>query len=809
VLSPAPGNSYRFVHQQFQEWFAAEFLYRSVGEITNTQSTEQIFVFQRTVLNRVQWEEPLRFLMERLGTGSDAENLLAAKVVLWAMQVDLLLAAELAGAAGASVWIHVGETLGKSLRSWYQKSAPHRHCALAAMLASGAADFHDILWPLFESSDQKVRLFTYRAWRAFSLACLGADWRDRLSKWSAERKAEFVREFSWTPSREHVALASDLIKAQEAPDVKLACFELLLHAQMYEILISLSENADVKEWPPGFLERIVAQLPKRYLAPFLSKATKALPEIKQFSARRAVLLTLHRVDDPSWPGLFKSEMEQMLRNPDLDFRPTHDYFRPNQPTKQNASPYLAEYFGAIYRREPEWAGTWLANSLVQGRFWWKPFTDYIGTFPRRELQLVSAAAVDVRLDVNATRQRAVGFATGASFEAARTLLKAHLEEAKAENKTTGQLGFDRIHALDAGIKELPVATFAEAVLAQAQETKDFTSRQELLNLLSQAAVSQLSDERKSAIRSFVLRLNEEKPAGFENHGWFRTQLVDVLGRVGKPDDAKILEAWLLDDIQCFNDHTKKQQEKRQEWEANGRKGKCPVWVLSGVPWHNYQRALAQLGGEPAGDTLLRLLNVPSLLNFAAAGLYLLTCERAQTSSQFGDRPDYLGIQMRREEQKREDKRNTARKDYANAIFAVVERSVPEMKKEGSKFPRNEILGAASSLAALNDPRAIPLLQEFASDKYQQWTVVNGLHNLMLNGTILPGEVVAAMVEPFISENEKPQWGSGNDNWYLVVRALAVLLFSDNPKLGIERIRKVPDYRLKNYHYRELLVPLAS
>ncbi len=44
---------------------------------------------------------------------------------------------------------------------------------------------------------------------------------------------------------------------------------------------------------------------------------------------------------------------------------------------------------------------------------------------------------------------------------------------------------------------------------------------------------------------------------------------------------------------------------------------------------------------------------------------------------------------------------------------------------------------------------------------------------------------------------------------MVVRALAILLFSDKPNLGIERIRKLPEYRLKNYYIRELLMLLGA
>ncbi|MGP8240127.1 MAG: hypothetical protein ACLQVW_32590 [Limisphaerales bacterium] len=154
-------------------------------------------------------------------------------------------------------------------------------------------------------------------------------------------------------------------------------------------------------------------------------------------------------------------------------------------------------------------------------------------------------------------------------------------------------------------------------------------------------------------------------------------------------------------------------------------------------------------------------------------------------------------------------RSEVAKKYADAIFGAVENYLAELEEKESRFPKNDLLSAVAALSALNDPRAIPLLSRFASDKYLAWTVVNALHNLMLQGTVLPGDTMTAILEPFIAEHEAPQWGSNNDNWYMVVRALAILLFSDKPNLGIERIRKLPEYRLKNYYIRELLVLLGA
>src|SRR6185437_9055847 len=138
-----------------------------------------------------------------------------------------------------------------------------------------------------------------------------------------------------------------------------------------------------------------------------------------------------------------------------------------------------------------------------------------------------------------------------------------------------------------------------------------------------------------------------------------------------------------------------------------------------------------------------------------------------------------------------------------------QRDLPEFEKNGSGYLKNGLLSAVSVLAALNDLRAIPLLTRFASEKYSSGMVMNGFHTLMLQGTVLSGDEMTAFLDRFIEEQEKEHRSSNNDTWYLVVRAIAILLFSDKPALGIARIRKLPEYRLKNYSVRDVLGLLGA
>ena len=150
--------TYRFQHQQFQEFYVAGGLGRLLFEIVRREDVAEERKFAKQYVNEPRWGESLRMLAEDIAANSAKPMVVkaGAKVVRMALHVDGIFAAELANAAGSAVWSEVRTDVGKRLRAWYaQKDGNHRHCALAAMLATGSDDFKDILVPLL--TDAKNR----------------------------------------------------------------------------------------------------------------------------------------------------------------------------------------------------------------------------------------------------------------------------------------------------------------------------------------------------------------------------------------------------------------------------------------------------------------------------------------------------------------------------------------------------------------------------------------------------------------------------------------------------------------------------
>src|SRR5262249_50073248 len=105
----------------------------------------------------------------------------------------------------------VRDDVGKRLRTWYaQKDAHHQQCALAAMLATGCADFSDVLVPLLTDANDQVRLAAYHGGVEVLPANLGSNWRDLVSAWPEEARLTFVTDLARNPwfadSVEQIAL---------------------------------------------------------------------------------------------------------------------------------------------------------------------------------------------------------------------------------------------------------------------------------------------------------------------------------------------------------------------------------------------------------------------------------------------------------------------------------------------------------------------------------------------------------------------------------------------------------------------------
>lgn len=819
VFSPSVGGAYRFVHQQFQEWFASLWLYEQVIPLARELPSNRKITFQRNVLNHFRWFTSLAFLLERLGSGNEQEREAAATVVEWAVQIDLILAAELAGIAGKVVWSSIREFITPAVRSWHARGGErHRRCALGAMLATGAPDFQDILWPLLESDEQTMR-WSCRAWHPFPLTSLGAGFGRRFSEWDDHRRRDFVQEMGLAPNGEHIALAAGLAKSDPSPEVKLAALDLLAGVGAYDAVEDILNSPGFGEWPSCIYAHLLRRLSRAYLVSIAPRMKAAFDKAQDVSVRSSILELLRLVSDPEWLARAKIEIQRLSSMPGVSLRAQYWLLRDSEKAQVNVGPYLAEYLDQIFEVDSAWAKDWLVAQLVEGRLWEEPFTEHLNTLAGARIEKLTSAALKPTSDLNADYGRVALFASTGSVFLAKAILTEHLEWVKEtqHQKFERSNSFNRGDVLRNGIHKLPLPCVVDAILEIAPSINDFSGLRVLLaTVLPGLPIhagwrAQLSGKQREQIRSLVLRLDELEPSDLQDKNYFRSELAGLLGAVGNGNDAKLIEAWLETERQR---QVTEEAEWQAKFEASRKSGRSPCRLgprQIRMAWNSWCEALAQIGGAEGEEILFRYLQIPEFLEYASWGLVNLLnqTERDDLDRTPGYRPAYSEIYSRRKKRvSAAGSISETRNRYAEVVQKEILKMVPALAEPTAKIHRHALYRAAAALARLDPTRAVPVLLALCLDKQSHWTVAMALHGLLMDGIVLPGKAVADALEPFIAEHEKESW-SGQDQWHAVAECLAVLLFSDDPRVGVERIRQLPPNRTKSHHLRDVLYILGS
>jgi hypothetical protein len=196
--SAYPEVTYTFIHQQFQELFAALHLKTELSSIAAKETSQDSFI--ASYVNEPAWTEPLEMLAEFIGksiTDASLPNSIAMgrSLVDMALPVDAVFAGKLARLCGPEVWNEVRRQVSTRLRQLYRsKHEVNREVGLAGMIATGSDDFRDVLLPLLSDSSSSSRLGAYRTGERFQISSLGPEWERTVRQWSEDARVAFVVE---------------------------------------------------------------------------------------------------------------------------------------------------------------------------------------------------------------------------------------------------------------------------------------------------------------------------------------------------------------------------------------------------------------------------------------------------------------------------------------------------------------------------------------------------------------------------------------------------------------------------------------
>jgi len=777
-----PETTFRFQHQQFQEFFAARALKRHLLEVISGRDGEMERKFAKQYVNEPRWGESLRMLAEDIASeGTKAEFVEAGgSLVRMALHVDPIFAADLASASGPTVWTVVRDDVAKRLRAWYaQKDGSHRQCALAAMLATRSDDFKDILAPLLSDSNDQVRLAVYHTRAEVLPANLGPDWRDVVRGWPEEARLSFVTDLARNPwladTVEEIALAdpSQKVRWNAAHILNWYGFsgkvERLLNQVDSASLRDLLRTAQPDDIPESQWPRVVAvyeQMYKEAADPF--EKLRLLHVLQTFGVTNIV-------------ERMKAELNGL---------------GPDQLKLGDNQGQVRWALDELQKSDPRWVSEWAIRKVLDKSIWLGTWSGLITQISNGEREALLSRFYSELLDPG-EKQRVLSVLVSVMEPAlaARALaraceIRAGLTFPPGHDQAKWNL-FGQVQDLLRAITPGMLLEGISEKLDREPEVIELDIVTDILpatNLTKADVRSSISEEMRIKLRAYLKRGAKRgaDPEGLRPNT--RAHLAMLLGNVGEPEDLADIQRLIVADSIRF--------ERAQEARAKGDRSHDNVGY-----GFLYFDAVTMIDPVSADDVLVELVKTQQYEYVLAQRLPGLARKRTPRSGFGTDRIDFNTIWKSRAGEQDESFVEERRSRFSDAILEEIER----IKKEREAAPdkpgfdhRLKIWGGA--LAALDGKRSAKLILELMElpGRWDGYTRATAVENLLASGVRLKLDEVLKILDPAIQELRSSGLHN-NQNFWLFARCLAVMAFVDPPAAGIAKIRElISDLRYRTY-----------
>ena len=785
-----PETAFRFDHQQLQEYFAALDLRARLLDLRD-DSGDPTGRFTAVYVNDPAWAEPLRMIAATFDEKSDdasADNgntRAGAKLVEMALAVDLVFAGELARLCGAGVWDDVRTVVGDRFRAVYaMRDSNFQHYAVAAMLATGMADFSDVIVSLLSGKDQQSRLRTYELWPDIRVTSLGPNWRDEMRGWSDAAQADFVSEllrqridsevvaFAIEDGSIAVKRAAVLGFMWHRSDDALTRVLTSLDAQTFEDVAR--KNADLM--PTAFRSQTIAALRKS-----LETSTDQI-------ARLRTALRLVELGETDLDGVIK---EAMAALPGRDMRDLRwGYIQPALKHLRNTDPAWAS----------EWVAIQIAEGVLYGHEHWMPFATIIPDHVVEEYLK--------RLETETLEHRrfegiiAVIAASADAKLAGRVVAKSRQMWRKVDAVPDQPHEFERqvMRQLEALFRHLPDDVAAAGVISSVTDgdAHDIKVAARLLSRVGIADKQRLhipDSDLKARLRAYLkdsidLVLLQDDFTGEE-----KAHLASSIAQVGEPEDMADLVSLIRADIERVRSGLAARVAGDRGPLANGASASYANWHVA---------AVIHLDPVGANQVLIDLLPEPEYLRATADAMahdFLLKPERSP-HTRF--RHDLMWAARDGRPLPPDDDRRRTR-------FAAALRSEITRLREQREDPRSaaDLKELARALAAIDGHRsAASVLDVIAMPgKWDEYTRLEAAERLLMAGVALPAATASALADSLLQRTDK---GMQDSDRYLLRRILALCPLVDDPAAGIAKVRDVlGKRRLWGYELREVVAALGE
>lgn len=797
-----PFTSFRFAHQQFQEFYAALLLKRQLLALIGEKDGQKICGYTKVYVNEPAWSEPLRMIANEIGVTASATDATTARagalLIEMALKADPVYAAELAYLCGASVWKEIRSALTQRLRAMYGMRDEHfRQLALAGMLASGSEDFKDIVLPLLTGENQQVRLGTYRTWPDFHVSSIGPDWQKTVRGWSEEVRAEFVSELlHFGNARETIA---SLALADPSVKVRTTAISALVWRSSREEVAKLLGSLDEETFKAALHEFPLEAIPGPLRARALAAYRKSYSETTDPVARLRTLLLIAELDSTTVVGELKDEVDKC----------------PHGTLEQLGHYVIRPVLDLIRQTEPEWVSQWVAERIVDGSLRGEAWIALVASVSP-ELKERLLHSIESEDFMHARFSGLISILAAVSDASMVERVFARLCELRGIIASAPDVKHELEWAVERQLEELfrslPANVAVAGLSARLSGRVEPLDLMVITRLFGRVGRSE-SDLRSTLKSEFRQLLREYLQKGVpvmlredDFNGEQKANLASALAQVGEPEDMPLLRELIEADIA--------RRKRGQEARSRGDRGKLGNGgVMSYSNWH--VRALLQLPPDTADRLLLEILKEPEYERDAAWGLVqLAVTSKVETGFGFGlgfvKRTDYGKIWEARQGRLPWGFHEERRKRYAAAIRERIEAIVQESNEAGQPRPYDfRLKELTKALAVIDAGGSTDLILELLSsqDTWNGWPVVQALDTLLFNGIVLPTDETLKIFDTLLGHVRSHLWD--NQQVGLLIHALCLLPFIENAGLGVAKIRDVvTELKLRTYQLRDVTAVLG-
>jgi hypothetical protein len=785
-----PQTAFQFEHQQLQEYYAALDVRARLLDLRD-DDRDAIGRFTADYVNDPAWAEPLRMIAEtfaeQTGVGeTDKRNTRAGgKLVEMALALDPVFAGELAQLCGAAVWNEVRAAVGERFRGVYAiRDGSYRQYALAAMLATGADDFGDIIVPLLSGQDQQTRLRTYRLWPDIQVSSLGPNWREQVRGWSEEARADFVSELlHHRVDGEVAAFAAE----DNSIAVKKAAVSGLMWTGSDDALTRVLESMDAQTFEE-VARKNADRMPAALRPKTIAAMRKFIGSAADHPARLRTALDLIELGESGLDGVVKDAMAAL----------------PSSDMRNLGSHYIQPALEYLRKTDPVWASEWVATQVAEGVLYGHEYWLQIATaIPDRLVEKYLQ-----RLETEDFKNRQFGgmiaviAARADANLAARvfTKLRELRRKVEAEPGVRHEFEWQVMNQLEAVFRRLPDDVAAAGVLSSVTsgDPLDIKVAADLLSRVARSDVEPLriaDADLKARLRAYLKGSVDLVLRQDDFNGEEKANLASSIAQVGKPEDMADLVTLIRADIERMR--------RGRAARAAGDHGPLGNGgSMSYAGWH----IAAVMHLDPAGaeQVLIDLLPEPEYLSDAAAAMARDFVPKPERSFDRTFRYELMwAAREGRVPPLGDDHRRTR---FAAALNAEIRRLRGQLQDGKPAAGIKELakalaaVDARGSAAAVVDAIALP-------GQWDQYIRLDAAERLLMAGVVLPATTAFALVDSILERTEK--WMQDSDR-YLLRRILALCPFVDDPAAGIAKMRDVlGKRRLRGYELREVVTALGE